>query len=100
MQIKDRDLKFSRRAAISLERLSEFDRNRVLKNITKVLNLGLKPPYAARLRGMENTFLVRSGHDLRVIFSVEPECIRITDITTHDRLKQLSMIGQGYGERA
>ncbi|MEM9219019.1 MAG: hypothetical protein AAGD25_32385 [Cyanobacteria bacterium P01_F01_bin.150] len=94
MQIKDKELELSRRAEISLERLSEPEQNRVLKNIEKVLNLGLQPPYAAKLKVMKNTFLVRSGRDLRIIFSVEPGHIRVVDITTHDRLKHLSMIGR------
>ena len=100
MQIKDRDLEFSRRAEISLDCLSELDKTKVFKNIEKVLSLELQPPYAARLKGMKDTFLVRASRNLRVIFSVGPKSIRILDIMPHDKLKHLSMIGRGSGVKS
>jgi mRNA-degrading endonuclease RelE of RelBE toxin-antitoxin system len=97
MQIIDKNVEFSRRAEIALNRLSEQDRNRVLKNIEKVFALGLKPPFAAKLKGIKNTFLVRAGRDLRIIFLVETEFVRIIDIVRHDKLKQISLTNRSQG---
>lgn len=89
MQINDRPLELSRRAEITLDRLSASDRKKVIQNIEKVLALGLRPPYAAKLKGMDNTFVIRAGLDLRIIFQVKDEYVRITDIARHDKLEQL-----------
>lgn len=89
MQINDRPLELSRRAEVTLDRLAESDRKKVFRSIEKVLALGLVPPYAAKLKGMENTFIIRAGLDLRIIFQVTNEFVRITDIARHDKLEQL-----------
>lgn len=89
MQINDRPLELSRRAEVTLDRLAESDRKKVLRSIEKVLALGLEPPYAAKLKGMENTFIIRAGLDLRIIFQVTSEFVRISDIARHDKLEQL-----------
>ena len=97
MQINEKNIEFTRRAEIALNRLSEKDRKRVLKNIEKVFTLGLKPPFAAKLKDIKNTFLVRAGHDLRIIFLVETEFVRIIDIARHDKLKQISIANKTQG---
>ena len=97
MQIADKKVEFTRRAEIALNRLSGQDRNRVLKNIEKVFALGLRPPFAAKLKGISNTFLVRAGRDLRIIFLVETEFVRIIDIARHDKLKQISIRNRSQG---
>ncbi|MCH7349794.1 hypothetical protein [Aeromonas sp. MR7] len=89
MQINDRPIELSRRAEVTLDRLPESDRKKVLRSIEKVLALGLEPPYAAKLKGMENTFVIRAGLDLRIIFQVTSEFVRISDIARHDKLEQL-----------
>lgn len=89
MQINDRPLELSRRAEVTLDRLAESDRKKVIRSIEKALALGLEPPYAAKLKGMENTFIIRAGLDLRIIFQVTSEFVRISDIARHDKLEQL-----------
>jgi hypothetical protein len=89
MQINDRPLELSRRAEVALDRLAEPDRNKVIRSIEKALGLGLKPPYAAKLKGVENTFIIRAGLDLRIIFQVRNETVRIADIVRHDKLEQV-----------
>lgn len=89
MKISDRPLELSRRAEVSIDRLAESDRKKVIRSIEKVLALGLEPPYAAKLKGMDNTFVIRAGLDLRIIFQVTSEFVRITDIARHDKLEQL-----------
>lgn len=97
MQIIDKNVEFTRRAEIALNRLSEQDRNRVFKKIEKVFAHGLEAPFAAKLKGVKNTFLVRAGSDLRVIFLVETDFVRIIDIVRHDKLKQLSLTNRSQG---
>ena len=89
MQINDKALSLSRCAEIAIDRLDENDREKVLKNIKKVLELGLKIPNAAKLRGIENTYLIRSGRDLRIIFEVDSESVYVLDVVRHDKLEQL-----------
>ena len=94
MQINDKPLYLSRRAEIATDRLDKDDREKVLKNIKKVLELGLKPPNAAKLKGIENTYLIRSGRDLRIIFEVEPESVYVLDVVRHEKLEQLSRLAR------
>ncbi len=89
MQINDKALSLSRCAEIAIDRLDENDREKVLNNIKKVLTSGLKSPNAAKLTGIENTYLIRSGRDLRIIFEVDSESVYVLDVVRHDKLEQL-----------
>ncbi len=92
MQINDKPLYLSRRAEIAIDRLDKNDREKLLNNIKKVLELGLKSPNAAKLKGIENTYLIRSGRDLRIIFEVDCESVYVLDVVRHDKLEQLSRL--------
>ena len=89
MHIHDKQIEFSKRAEISIDRLSNSDKKKVIKNIFKVVELGLEPPYAAKLKGLDNTYVIRAGLDLRIIFQVCPDYIRIIDIARHEKYIQL-----------
>lgn len=94
MQINDKHLELSRRAEVALNRLTSKDKDKIIKSIKKVLDVGLQSPYTAKLKGMENTFLVRAGQDLRIIFLLENGYIRIIDIARPEKIKQLSKISK------
>lgn len=95
--VDDKPLEISRRAEIAVNRLPEVDQKKVFKNIKKVFALGLRPPYAAKLKGLKNTFIIRAGLDLRIIFSVEPELVRIVDVVRHDKLQHLAGLDSESG---
>nr|WP_298172125.1 hypothetical protein [uncultured Pseudomonas sp.] len=95
--VGNKPLEISRRAEIAVNRLPEVDQKKVFKNIEKVFELGLRPPYAAKLKGLRNTFIIKSGVDLRIIFSVEPELVRILDVVRHDKLQQLAGLNPEEG---
>lgn len=96
--IDNKLIEISRRAEIAINRLSEADQKKIFKNIQKVFALGLRPPYAAKLKGLNNTFIIRAGLDLRIIFSVESELVRIVDIVRHDKLRQLAGLTSEMGK--
>lgn len=95
--VDNKPLEISRRAEIAVDRLSDADKKKVFKNIEKVFELGLQPPYAAKLKGLKNTFIIRAGLDLRIIFVIEPELVRIVDIVRHDKLQQLAGLSSETG---
>lgn len=97
MNINDRPLEISKRAEISIDRLTDSDRKKVISNIEKVINLGLEPPYAAKLKGLENSYVIRAGRDLRIVFQVMPDYVRIIEISRHDKFQQF--VKNSMGER-
>jgi mRNA-degrading endonuclease RelE of RelBE toxin-antitoxin system len=97
MLINGRPLEISSRAEVAVNRLPDVDRKRVLKSIEKVFAFGLRPPYAAKLRGLNNVFIIKAGLDLRIIFSVNHEAVRIVDVVRRDKLRQLAGINSEIG---
>lgn len=95
--VNNKPLEISRRAELAIDRLSEADQKKIFKNIEKVFELGLIPPYAAKLKGLKNTFIIKAGLDLRIIFVLEAKQIRIVDIVRHDKLQQLAGLGSEPG---
>ena len=83
-------LEFTDRAEVAYGRLPKAIQQRIDQVLRAFQQVGPRRPYVVKLRGHRSLYLARATSDIRIIFQMEEDTIRILDIATHDKINRLS----------